>query len=79
MADCELLNDCALFKKFEKSRVVTCRELIAEYCRGMRQNKCKRREYLLNHKTLPPENMLPGGSLIRMDAEVFFQINDAED
>jgi hypothetical protein len=76
MADCELLAECAFFKKYAKTLVVDCRWLIAEYCRGSKQSECKRKQHRLKHEEPPPENMLPGGSLIRLDAQIFCQDSD---
>jgi hypothetical protein len=71
MTECDLLPKCAFFKKYVKTHVAACQGVIAEYCRGSRQSECKRKEYLLKHGAQPPENMLPGGSIIKLDAQVF--------
>jgi hypothetical protein len=76
MADCEMLNECAFFKKYAKAHMAACKGLIAEYCRGNRQDDCKRKHYLIKHKEKPPENMLPGGTILRLDAQVFSQKPD---
>jgi hypothetical protein len=73
MAECELLSECAFFKKYAKIHVAACHGLIAEYCRGSKQSECKRKQYKLKYGNPPPENMLPGGSIIRLDAQIFCQ------
>ena len=76
MADCELLAECAFFKKYAKTHVAMCNGMIAEYCRGSKLNECKRKQHQLKYEELPPENMLPGGSIIRLDAQIFSQDSD---
>ena len=70
MTECELLPECAFFRKHSETHAAACRGMIAEYCRGNRQVECKRKAYLLKHGVQPPENMLPGGSIIKLDAPV---------
>ena len=76
MVVCELLAECAFFKKYAKTHVAACHVMIAEYCRGSKQNECKRKQHRLKYDGPPPENMLPGGSIIRLDAQIFFQDSD---
>jgi hypothetical protein len=72
MADCEMLSECAFFKKYSATHSAACHEVIAIYCRGSKQSECKRKEYLLTHKEAPPLNMMPGGSILKLDAQVFY-------
>jgi hypothetical protein len=76
MAECELLAECAFFKKFAKTHVAACQGMIAEYCRGIRQSECKRKQHREKYQEPPSENMMPGGSIIRLDAQVFSQDSD---
>lgn len=76
MADCELLAECAFFKKYAKTHVAVCQGLIAEYCRWSKLSECKRKQHQLRYEAPPPENMLPGGSIIRLDAQIFCQDSD---
>lgn len=71
MTECELLSECEFFKKYLETNLAACKGVIAEYCRGNRQGECKRKAYLLKHGVQPPENMLPGGSIINLGAQVF--------
>ncbi len=77
MPDCELISTCAFFERFSKTHVAVCDGIIAEYCRGTKQGECRRKQHLLKHGAKPPENMLPGGSIVRLDAEIFCQSSDA--
>jgi hypothetical protein len=65
MTDCELLQKCGFFKNYNKSHEAACKGLITQYCRGPKQNQCKRKEYRLVNGEPPPENMLPGGAIFR--------------
>jgi hypothetical protein len=76
MADCELFAECAFFKKHAKTHVAASHWMIAEYCRGSKQSECKRKQHLVKYEEPPPENMLPGGSIIRLDAQIFCQDSD---
>lgn len=73
MPDCEQLSDCVFFKKHAQTHEAMCRAMIAEYCRGAKQSVCKRKQHRLKHREDPPDNMLPGGSIIRLDAPIFCQ------
>lgn len=79
MPDCELITKCSFFMKYSKTHGAVCDGIIAEYCRGSRQTVCKRKHHLLTQGTSPPENMLPGGSLIRLDAGIFCQDPDGSE
>lgn len=70
---CELLAECSFFKAYSQRHSELCNNMIAEYCRGARQNLCKRKQHLLKHSEHPSENMLPSGSIIRLDARIFCQ------
>ncbi len=76
MTDCELLAECEFFNKYAKTHAAMCKVMIAEYCRGSKQSGCKRKQYQLKYEALPPGNMLPGGSIIRLDAQIFCQDSD---
>ena len=65
MAECELLQKCGFFKKFGMSHDVACKGLVSQYCRGSKQNQCKRKEYRKAHGSPPPDEMLPGGAMLK--------------
>ena len=63
-AECELLEDCGLFKKYQDTNDLACTGFIKVYCRGPKLGECKRMEYYLEHGTLPSDDMLPSGTMI---------------
>jgi len=65
MADCELLDKCGFFRKYGASHAPACQGLAAQYCRGPKKDQCKRKEYRKKHGAPPPDNMLPGGAMIK--------------
>jgi hypothetical protein len=71
MAECEMLAECAFFKKYSETHSAACHGVIVRYCRGGQQSECKRKEYLLRCEKPPPVNMMPGGSILKLDAQVF--------
>lgn len=68
---CELFAECGFFKAYSEMHSELCDSMIAEYCRGIKQDHCKRKQLLLRHAESPPDNMLPSGSIIRLDARIF--------
>ncbi len=73
MADCELLAECAFFIKYGETHTAACEGVVALYCRGDLQSECKRKEHLLRRQEQPPVNMMPGGSILNLEAQVFSQ------
>ena len=71
MGECEFLAGCGFFNEHAKRHPDLCRGLIDEYCRGDKQDLCKRKHHMLKYENDPPDNMLPGGSVIRLDAQIF--------
>ena len=61
MQDCELLNTCGFFQKFQNSHDFACRGFIRTYCKGEQMDDCKRKEYRLEHGKPPEDDMLPTG------------------
>ena len=62
--ECELLESCGFFNKYQPTEEMACRWFIQEYCRGPRMVKCRRMAYRLQHGTSPPDDMLPSGRMI---------------
>lgn len=79
MPDCELLETCPFFKKYAKTHTDVCLLMIADYCRGDKQSQCKRKLHQMKHNEPPPENMLPGGSILRLDDRIFCRNSDMTD
>ena len=65
MSECELLNTCGFFKKHMNSHEAACKGLITQYCRGHKQEDCKRKEYRKQNGKPPEDSMLPNGSMLR--------------
>jgi len=64
MADCELLDRCGFFRKYEASLHLACRGFVKSYCRGPLMVECKRKDYRKAHNTAPPDDMLPTGQML---------------
>ena len=63
--ECELLKTCGFFEKYEKISKVACKGLIDLYCRGPKQNECKRKEYRLATGNPPDVSMMPNGKMLK--------------
>ena len=59
--ECELLNTCGFFIKYESSKVLACKGFITMYCKGDKINECKRMEYKQKHGKAPSDDMMPSG------------------
>ncbi len=59
--ECELLETCGFFKKYNEISEVACKMLISMYCRGSKQNECKRKEYRMSTGNPPAATMMPNG------------------
>jgi major membrane immunogen (membrane-anchored lipoprotein) len=62
--ECELLQECGLFKKYQAANDLACKGFIKVYCQGPKMAECKRVEYYLEHGMLPSDDMLPSGTMI---------------
>jgi hypothetical protein len=65
--ECELLESCGFFKKYQPTNDLACRWLIQQYCQGPKMTECKRMEYHLEHGMPPSDDMLPSGGMIVLD------------
>lgn len=63
--DCELLSTCAFFKKHEQTKALACKGFVALYCKGEKQNECKRKEFRQKNGCPPDINMMPNGAMIK--------------
>lgn len=64
MNDCDLLDTCGFFQKYQSSQSAACENFIREFCHGPKQNQCKRKEYRKTHGEPPVDNMMPIGGLL---------------
>ncbi len=63
--ECELLNKCGFFKKYQSTKDMICKGFIAMYCKGGKMNECKRLEYRNANGVPPADDMMPSGQMIR--------------
>lgn len=59
--ECELLDKCGFFKKYESSLDLACRGFIKSYCKGGKMDECVRKKYRTDHGTPPHDDMMPSG------------------
>lgn len=62
--ECEMLNRCGFFKKYQPIKELACWGFISLYCRGPMQEACERKKYRREHGAAPSEDMLPSGNMI---------------
>jgi len=62
--ECEFLSTCGFFKKYQNSKEVICRGFIRRYCKGPKENECKRKEYRMKYGKPPSDDMLPNGLMM---------------
>ncbi|HEY0944682.1 MAG TPA: hypothetical protein VGD81_05420 [Opitutaceae bacterium] len=65
MNECANLATCGFFQKYLATHQAACQGLITQYCKGPRQDACKRKDYKRKHGTPPPDDMLPVGVMFR--------------
>lgn len=64
MNECDLLQSCGFFQKYQDTLNLACRGFIKTYCTGGKMDECKRREYRLQHGKPPLDDMLPSGQMM---------------
>ncbi len=62
---CELLNKCGFFNKYQSTKDMVCKGFIAMYCKGSKMNECKRLEYREINGVPPVDDMMPSGQIIK--------------
>ncbi len=63
-AQCELLEKCGFFKKYQDIKKLACKGFIRQYCKGPKMNICKRKQYRQEHGVPPSDDMMPNGRMI---------------
>ena len=58
---CELLEICGFFKKYQAVKDLACRGFIRLYCKGPMMDQCKRKKYREEHGFPPHDDMMPSG------------------
>ena len=65
MAECQNLDKCGFFKKYSVTHHRACEGFIHMYCRGSKQDECKRKAYKQQHDGIaPPDDMMPNGGRV---------------
>jgi hypothetical protein len=64
MNDCENLSVCGFFKKHMDTKALACQGFIRQYCKGDKQNHCKRKIFKQEHGAAAPDDMLPSGQMM---------------
>jgi hypothetical protein len=59
--ECELLEECGFFKKYQATKDLACKGFIQQYCKGPKMNQCRRKEYRQAHGKPPSDDMMPNG------------------
>jgi len=62
--DCDLLDKCGFFKKYQDSLDLACRGFIKTYCRGGQMDECARKKHRAEHGAPPEDDMMPSGQMI---------------
>ena len=62
--NCESLAKCGFFKKYNESKQLACKGFIASYCKGAKQQECKRMQFRKQHGQAPSDDMMPNGMMI---------------
>jgi hypothetical protein len=64
MQECELLDTCGFFIKYQNTLNLACKGFIKSYCKGDLMDECKRKEYRMEHGAPPEDDMLPTGHIV---------------
>lgn len=62
--DCELLETCGFFRKYQDSLDLACRGFIKSYCKGPKMDECARKKYRQEHGGPPEDDMMPSGQMM---------------
>jgi hypothetical protein len=61
---CQNLQECGFFAKYSVANERACDGFINMYCRGAKQNDCKRKACRQEHNAPPPDEMMPNGGRV---------------
>jgi len=61
---CENLSTCGFVRNYENVNNLVVKGYIMLYCKSEKMMDCKRLEYIENHGTPPPSEMLPTGKMM---------------
>lgn len=63
MSECPNLANCGFFRKYSQINQLACKGFIVMFCRGDKQDACKRKEYKKTHGAAPSDDMMPNGGM----------------
>lgn len=63
--DCPNLPNCGFIQKYSDSQTLAVKETIALYCRGSKQDDCKRKQFKASTGQKPSDDMLPDGGTMQ--------------
>ncbi|MDD5457048.1 MAG: hypothetical protein PHV30_08450 [Candidatus Margulisbacteria bacterium] len=66
MEQCELIEKCGFFKKYQATKDLACKGFILQYCTGPKKQDCKRMQYRKEHGAPPPDEMMPSGQMLKV-------------
>jgi hypothetical protein len=65
MADhCKMLRLCGFLKNHSRPNDVAGLWVRQEYCTGPKEDECKRKQYMIEHGKVPPDDMSPDGQMV---------------
>ncbi|MDD5457160.1 MAG: hypothetical protein PHV30_09020 [Candidatus Margulisbacteria bacterium] len=64
MEECEKLQNCPFFKKYQSTKELVCKGFIKIYCQGSRKDECRRKEYSRKNNIPPSDDMMPNGIMM---------------
>lgn len=62
--ECDLLEKCGFFRKYQEAQDMACRGFIKSFCKGAKMNECERKKYRLLNGLAPDDDMMPNGMMI---------------
>ncbi len=65
MNDCANLAGCGFVKKYGESKSLAVKGFVNLYCKGEKQNECKRKEHKQKTGQAPPDEMMPSGGMMK--------------
>lgn len=65
MPECPNLPECGFVKKYGETNGLAVKGFITMYCKGEKQNECKRKEYKQKMGNTASDEMLPTGLIMK--------------
>jgi hypothetical protein len=63
--ECKMINLCGFLQKHGNTNEVAGLWFRQEYCTGLKQDECKRKEYMIEHGKVPMDDMSPTGEVLQ--------------